>query len=112
MVLPRETTRHEALHDNYGAYPLGRLKAEPETQSIAPNFETAQKRLEDANGRERAAYRALQVALAAREAADERLDTAVRSLETAAHLSAKRNRESSEYRKYFATRMSAIVTFR
>lgn len=110
MYLSRESTRSETLHDTSGAYPLGHLKAEQQTEGMAANFETAQKKLEEANLQERGAYRNLEVAPAARDAADLTLDNAVRDLEAEVYKSARRDRTSAEYRRYFAVGLSEMVT--
>jgi len=107
--MPQETASSAVLR-SYSVYTLARLKADPVTADLVDGLDKAQTMLQGAAAATDASSDAYLEALAARDACDLALDSAVVRAGLAALQVAGNRRESASYRRLFPAGTTAITT--
>ncbi len=101
MRIPNMDWSSETILYTFGVYLDVRLKADPETVSLAVILEKAQSDLTVANAREQKANIALQAAVAARDHVDFQMERLVSKFEDALSYVVDRKHSSPMYRQFF-----------
>ncbi|MBI2899564.1 MAG: hypothetical protein HYY17_05225 [Planctomycetes bacterium] len=109
MYVPDEGTASETLADFYGEYAIARLLADDRARKVGEGLQKAQEGLRKADDEERAAARSATRALAVRDAADARLDAAVRDLWLEARRLSGNKNEAPLMKALFPTGLNPII---
>ncbi|MBD3160746.1 MAG: hypothetical protein GF346_01265 [Candidatus Eisenbacteria bacterium] len=109
MRAPSRTHSGETMRRAYGLYHLTRLKGEPELAERAAAFGQAQEALERRIATHAAAREATMVAMAVRDAKEEKLNIAVRNLFLSLRRKLQTNRKAPTFRAFFPDGLSEVL---
>ncbi len=109
MFVPRKATATMTIVDNYCIYLLARLEADPKTRHLERKFNRAVSMLEKLHVAERKAYRALKIAEARRDHADDEALLCIRFFHGALLGHAGGDRSSIKYWRFFKHGLTPVT---